>query len=173
MKIYLKSHHLLVERMIPLHLEKYTAQDFDDYYALVRDEAVMTYITGKALSKEEAQIRFDKSIRQNTEHTIFGSYKIFIDDVYIGFGMVLFDADNNEAEIGYMIFPRYFKKGYGQQIADILVALGRKTAVPTLMAMIDPENEASRKILTRAGFVSEKAGIIDGIPTEIFKQSLL
>lgn len=159
--------------MIPLHLEKYTAQDFDDYYALVCDEAVMTYITGEALSKEEAQARFAKSIRQNNEHTIFGSYKIFIDDVYIGFGMVLLDADNNEAEIGYMLFPRFFKKGYGQKIANTLVTLARKTTVPTVMAMIDPDNEASRKILTRAGFVSVKAGIIDGIPTEIFKQSLL
>lgn len=156
-----------------MHLEKYTAHDFDDYYALVRDEAVMTYITGEALSKEEAQARFAKSIRQNEEHAIFGSYKIFIDDIYIGFGMVLLDADNDEAEIGYMLFPRFFKKGYGQQIANTLVALARKTTIPTVMAMIDPDNDASRKILTRAGFVSVKAGIIDGIPTEIFKQSLL
>ena len=159
--------------MIPLHLEKYTAQDFDDYYALVRDEAVMKYITGEALSKEDAQARFAKSIRQNDAHAIFVSYKIFIDNTYIGFGMVILDEVNNEAEIGYMLFPRFFKKGYGQQIANTLVALARKTTIPTVTAMIDPENDASRKILTRAGFVSVEAGIVDGIPTELFKQSLL
>lgn len=159
--------------MIPLHLEKYTAQDFDDYYALVRDEAVMKYITGEVLSKEDAQARFAKSIRQNDAHTIFGSYKIFIDNTYIGFGMVILDEVNNEAEIGYMLFPRFFKKGYGQQIANTLVALACKTTIPTVTAMIDPENDASRKILTRAGFVSVEAGIVDGIPTELFKQSLL
>lgn len=160
------------ERMTHLQFKKYTAQDFNDYYALVCDETVMEYITGHALSPEEAQVRFEKSIRQNDEHATFGSYKIFVEDIYIGFGMVLYDTDKNEAEIGYMMFPRYFKKGYSQQIANALVALARHTNVPSLIAMIDPKNMASRKILTRAGFTSVEAGIIDGIPTEIFKQTL-
>lgn len=171
-KIRHKLRCFICERMTHLQFKKYTAQDFNDYYALVCDETVMEYITGHALSLEEAHVRFKKSIRQNDEHAIFGSYRIFVEDVYIGFGMVLYDTDKNEAEIGYMIFPRYFKKGYGQQIANALVALARQTNVQSLIAMIDPKNKASRKILTRAGFASVKVSIIDGMPTEIFKQVL-
>ena len=41
-----------------------------------------------------------------------------------------------------------------------------------LIRYIDPVNAASRKILLNNGFVSEKKGVIDGLPSEIFGLSV-
>ncbi len=161
--------------MAKIHLEKFKMQDFPYYYRLVSDEKVMAQITERSIPLEEAQTNFETIVKRNNKDDETGSYKIT--DArrggFIGQGHVTRYQEAKEvAEIGYMILPEYWGKGYGTEIARLLVDLAQQAEIRKLKAIIDPENHASRKILLRQQFVSEKVCEIDGLPGEILGRVL-
>jgi len=161
--------------MSTLNLLKFQEDDFTDYFSLVSNEKVMAQITEYAIPFEEAQFKFQKLLKRNEKHEIFGSYKIYDRSIneFIGLGHLILDEDNNVlAEIGYMIKPEHWGKGYGGEIARVLIEKAKKLELKTLKAIIDPDNIASRKILVNQGFVSEMVGEIDGLPGEILSKKL-
>jgi RimJ/RimL family protein N-acetyltransferase len=106
---------------------------------------------------------------------VFGSYKIFNNktDEFLGLGsLILNETKLDEAELGYMLLPRHWGKGYGSAIAQILIQKAIKTKLNRLTAVIDPKNIASRKILIKEGFISEKLCVIEGLPGEILIKNL-
>lgn len=155
-----------------LKLDKYTNDDFEKYFVLVSDESVMAQITERAIPIDEAKVNYQKLLERNGRHELFGSYKVF-DGNYIGLGHVTVNEDNpDEAEIGYMLLPAYWNKGYGTLIAGALIELAQQTNVKRLTAVIDPNNIPSRKILLKHGFTSEQVCEIGGLPGEIFGKFL-
>lgn len=161
--------------MHTLNLLKFQNGDFESYFSLVSNEKVMAQITEYAIPVEEAQINFQKLLIRNEKHQHFGSYKIYDSSIneFIGLGHLTVDEEDIEvAEIGYMIKPEHWGKGYGSVIAKVLIERAKKTELKTLKAIIDPENIASRKILIKRGFVSERICEIDGLPGEILSKKL-
>ncbi|MCG7344673.1 GNAT family N-acetyltransferase [Sporosarcina sp. ACRSL] len=158
--------------MNKLKLAKFTKDDFEKYFTLVSNESVMAQITERAILLDEAEGNFQKLLERNRKHELFGSYKVFDDD-YIGLGHVTVNEENpDEAEIGYMLLPAYWNKGYGTLIAGELIELAKQTNISHLTAVIDPENIPSRKILLKHGFTSEKVCEIGGLPGEILGKFL-
>ncbi|AFU13576.1 TPA: GNAT family N-acetyltransferase [Bacillus toyonensis] len=156
--------------MQKLYFTKYGAIDFNQYFQLVSNEEVMAQITERAIPLDEAQNDFEKLLKRNEKHRLFGSYKVYdsITNEYIGLGHVTLSEENEkEAEIGYMILPGYWGKRYGSAIAKELMHIAKQTEVNVLKAIIDPNNIPSRKILLNFGFTSEKVCEIDGLPGEI------
>jgi ribosomal-protein-alanine N-acetyltransferase len=161
--------------MHTLNLLKFQEVDFTDYFSLVSNEKVMAQITEYAIPFEEAQFNFQKLLKRNEKHERFGSYKIYDISIneFIGLGHLTVDEEDNEvAEIGYMIKPVHWGKGYGGQIAKVLIEWAKKSELKTLKAIIDPDNIASRKILIKRGFFSEKICEFDGLPGEILSKKL-
>lgn len=160
------------DKMNKLRLGKFTEDDFEKYFTLVSNASVMAQITERAIPLEEAEVNFQRLLERNGKYELFGSYKVFDND-YIGLGHVSVNEDNpKEAEIGYMLLPAYWNKGYGTLIAGELVELAKQTNVSLLTAVIDPENIPSRKILLKHGFTSEKVCEIGGLPGEILGKIL-
>ncbi|MDT3498619.1 GNAT family N-acetyltransferase [Bacillus toyonensis] len=156
--------------MQKLYCTKYGATDFNQYFQLVSNEEVMAQITERAIPLDEAQNDFEKLLKRNEKHQLFGSYKVYdsITNEYIGLGQITLSEENEkEAEIGYMILPGYWGKRYGSAIAKELMHIAKQTEVNVLKAIIDPNNIPSRKILLNVGFTSEKVCEIDGLPGEI------
>ncbi|EJS06211.1 MULTISPECIES: GNAT family N-acetyltransferase [Bacillus] len=156
--------------MHKLHFKKFEATDFNPYFQLVSNERVMAQITERAIPLEEAQNDYEKLLRRNEKHKLFGSYKVYdsATNEFIGLGHVTVNEDNvKEAEIGYMILPEHWGKRYGSAIAKELINIAKQTDVSVLKAIIDPSNTPSRKILLNVGFTSEKVCEIDGLPGEI------
>lgn len=159
-----------------LKIEKFKEDGFNDYFQLVSNEQVMARITGRAIPFDEAQENYRKLIKRNEKDRLFGSYKVYDGKThaFIGlFHMTLNEKKPEEAEIGYMILPEYWGRGYGSAIAKQLIEMTKRTKLSILKAVIDPENTASRKILIKLGFTSEKIGEIDGLPGEILSKSLI
>lgn len=78
-------------------------------------------------------------------------------------------TESNQAEIGYLLLPEYWKKGYGSEIAETLVNRSKMIAeIEFLIAIIDPENVASRKILENQGFLFDYEGMYFGLPAIYF-----
>ena len=154
---------------------KFTANDFELYYQLVSNERVMAQITERAIPLEEAKIDFEKLLIRNDKNQLFGSYAFFQPDseVFIGLGHVtLTEQELAEAELGYMLLPEHWGKGYGGMVADRLMSLVKQTELKVIKAIIDPDNIASRKILVSRGFTSASIGEIEGLPGEILKKVL-
>ncbi len=158
-----------------LKLLKFQEDDFDSYYSLVSNDNVMAQITERAIPYDEAKTNFQKLIRRNEKYSKFGSYKIYncLNEVFVGLGHLTLNEDQiSEAEIGYMLLPEYWGKGYGTETAKKLIEIANQLDLMLITAIIDPENIPSRKILSNLGFVSQEFCEIDGLPGEILTKSL-
>lgn len=158
-----------------LNLTKFQETDFNYYYSLVSNGKVMAQITERAIPFDEAQGNFRRLLARNEKHKTFGSYKVChsLDGNFIGLGhLTLNEEQKDQAEIGYMILPEYWGKGYGTQIGNQLIEMAKQTELQILKAIIDPANIASRKILIRQGFTSEMVCVMDGLPGEILSRKL-
>lgn len=161
--------------MMNVKLAKYTENDFELYYSLVSNKKVMSMITEYAISIETARKNFEKILKRNARFEKFGSFKIYHDitNEFLGSGNLTINKDNNnEAEIGYMLLPKYWGKGFGSEIASALVKMATDGGLIKLTAIIDPNNVASRKILISLGFHSLKVCEIDGLPGEILYKKI-
>ncbi|MPM59879.1 hypothetical protein SDC9_106725 [bioreactor metagenome] len=154
-----------------IYLEKYTTMDFDNYYKLVSDENVMAMITERAIPLEEARNNYDLLLSNNELHQSFGNFKVIeaSTNKFMGSAALRVKEKNaTEAEIGYMFLPVYWGKGFGSEVAKLLIEKAKQDIqIIKLTAIIDPNNTASRKILINNGFISEKVCEIDGLPGEI------
>jgi len=159
-----------------IYLEKLLRQDFESFYALTGNGKVMAMITERPLSKEEALKKFNYFLENNKLHKSFGSFKVFEveDSGVLGFAKLeITDENRYEAELGYMLLPEFWGRGYGNEIAEHLIKVAKSDPLlKRVYANTDPDNIASRKILLKNGFTSEKVGRIDGLPSEIFGREL-
>ena len=154
---------------------EFTANDFTLYYQLVSNKQVMAQITERAIPLEEARTNYENLLNRNEKYKVFGSYAFFHPEteVFIGFGHItLNEQKSDEAELGYMLIPEHWGKGYGSEIAEILIALAEQTNVKELKAIIDPANIASKKILINQGFTSEWIGEMEGLPGEVLRKEV-
>jgi len=159
-----------------IYLQKITSQDFDQYYTMVGNEKVMAMITERALNKDEAQEKFSYYLKNNELHESFGTYKVFevTSKEMLGLAKLeIKEGKRNEAELGYLLQPEFWGKGFGNEIAEVLLEVAKSDPELTrVFANTDPQNIASRKILLKNGFVSEEVGMIDGLPSEIFGRKM-
>ncbi|MEH7237723.1 GNAT family N-acetyltransferase [Bacillus sp. JJ1562] len=161
--------------MINLILKKFQSNDFNDYFRLVSNESVMAMITERSLPMEEAITNFQKILQRNEKFEQFGTYKVYNNETneFIGLGSLILNEGNlEEAELGYMIHPEHWGKGYGSEVAAILIQKAKKSNLKRVTATIDPKNLPSRKILIRQEFISEKLCEIGGLPGEILSKVL-
>lgn len=131
-------------------------------------------ITERSIPYDEAKEKFNHIVKRNERHQIFGTYKIYNDNrEFIGLGSLRLNEDVEDvAELGYMLLPKYWGKGYGSRIAEALIYMAEKTKVRRLTAIIDPNNIPSRKILIKHGSHSEKLCEINGLPGEILSRQI-
>ncbi len=152
-------------------LEKFTENDFYLYFELVNDEKVMEMITERALDINEAKSDFEKIIDNNKLNKNFGNFKILDEysNEYIGFAKLeIKTKEDKEAELGYMILPKYWGKGIAGKVGKYLIESAKKLKeIESIYAIIDPKNIPSRKILTNNGFESIEFRDFDGLPGEI------
>lgn len=152
-----------------LTFEFYNNNDFQLYSILTTDIRVMRYITEIAETSAEAEDNFKKILTYNNSHSDqTGYYKIFDNETYIGFGKLSWD-EKNRIEIGYMLLPDHWQKGYATAIASQLLQIVKKSELlskHTVFAIIDPKNSASKQLLNKNNFVSVWQGIEEGLPSE-------
>jgi RimJ/RimL family protein N-acetyltransferase len=159
-----------------IYLDKLTSEDFDQYYELVGNEKVMAMITERALDEEEAQEKFEHFLRNGELHLEYGTFKIFERKTGKLLGLAKLEIlrdRRQEAELGYMLKPDYWGKGFGNEITEVLLETALSDpSLKRVYAISDPQNIASRKILLKNGFSSEKVYAVDGLPSEMFGRNV-
>lgn len=163
--------------MTRIYFEKYDSEkDFSDYYKLLSNKEVMDMNYGRPFTMEEAGMVFNKLLKINKQHEKFGYFKIFERDrnKLIGLAGIIIKENSTEADVEYLLFPEYWGKGYGTEVLEELLSISREDKnIKKIIGITDPNNIASRKILLKQGFISEKVyEIEDGSLAERFINTL-
>lgn len=155
--------------MKKLRFEKYKPSDFNEYYTLVQDDDQMKYITGKGLNKEQANHKFTSILEKSSVDENLGFFKVYDDeDNFLGDCKLVYNKHiENSLEIGYMLKKEFWRKSFGTMVCEHLLSESRnKFPDLKVMAVIDPDNIASRKLLEKFNFESYWKGIEHDLPTE-------
>lgn len=148
---------LFTARMI---LRKINESDAEQIFKMRSDEKVMKYIGKKPMAAmEEANsliALFNDSINRNTGITWAMTLKEN-PEVLIGtIGLWRLIKEHFRAEIGYMLLPEYWRKGYTKEGVFKMIDFGfNELGLHSIEGRITPLNLASAAILESTGFVKE------------------
>lgn len=154
-----------------LSFKKYTAEDFQQYHCIVRDEQNMKFITGYGMSEVQASAKFAQILQINAQDPLLGYFLIQLDSKeFIGeCKLVTYRENANQFEVGYLLKKEYWSQGFGTKVCQSMLDLAQRiNPQMDLIGLIDPENIASKKILEKMGFQSFFIGLFDGVATEKF-----
>jgi ribosomal-protein-alanine N-acetyltransferase len=147
---------LASERM---RLCRFGRQHFEGMFELRKSEDVMRYVERprpesiadieKMWESNNAMIDSEEGvmwvIESKEENKMMGT---------IGFWRM--KKEHHRAEIGYMLLPQYWRKGYMSEALEVVLKFAFDAMqVHSIEADINPENEASAAILEKHGFVRE------------------
>ena len=76
-------------------------------------------------------------------------------------------------DLGYAFLPEAEGKGYALEAARGTLDHARDLGIPRLLAVITPDNERSRRLLERLGFLREgMVSLVPGEPLDLFGRDL-
>jgi [ribosomal protein S5]-alanine N-acetyltransferase len=143
-----------------LLLRKLKNQDADEIFNLRSDENVMKYIGKDPITSISEAIEFIQLVN-NSLVTNFGiSWAIALKEdpqKLIGtIGHWRLIKEHYRAEVGYMLSPKFWKKGIMKEALIKVIDYGfNEMKLHSIEAHINPENAASAGILEATGFVRE------------------
>jgi ribosomal-protein-alanine N-acetyltransferase len=142
----------------------YNKSDFEDYKRLCMDYQVMKYITGKVLTDEEVNERFGRIISAGSMHDGMGCLSVKLKENNKAIGLakfVFYGAEkgseqgflDKQAEVGYSFFPEHWGNGYATELTQFFTEHAKTIdGIDEVLAIIDPDNAASKRILTKCGY---------------------
>ncbi|HVJ54908.1 MAG TPA: GNAT family N-acetyltransferase [Aliidongia sp.] len=145
--IVLETARLRLEPWSPVHL--------DGLSVLNGDPLVMRYIGGVPQTRDETTAAIERQRGRWDTHG-FGWWS-FIDRTngkLIGAGCIqhLAGGIGNPLEIGWRLRPDCWGQGFASEAARAMAAFAfDRLSTPTLLAVADPENTASRRVMERLG----------------------
>jgi len=124
-------------------------------------------------AKERANIWIQRQIQRKTEGT-FGQLAVIekSSDKFIGVGGIIHRElyGNHDLEITYSLLPEFWGKGYARELAKNFIDYAREeTDVRSVMSMIHPENEASKKVAVANGLTFDRMAKFMSIPVEVHR----
>ncbi|WP_276134612.1 GNAT family N-acetyltransferase [Polluticoccus soli] len=146
---------LSTERLL---LRAMSQSDVDALHALRNNDDAMRYIKKERQTKDEVAKMIERV--QNDHHTNEAiSWVITRHDepTLMGtIGLWRIDRPHHRAEIGYMLHPDYWRKGYLTEAIQAVMQYGfEHMKLHSVEGQVDPRNTASRGLLEKKGFVQE------------------
>ncbi|MEM0576765.1 GNAT family N-acetyltransferase [Flavobacterium polysaccharolyticum] len=147
----LETERLILRRVLP--------SDVKEMFKLRSNPETMKYIPRPLLTNYEEALAHIKTMDDKIETNEGINWAITLkgDDKMLGvIGHYRIKPEHYRAEVGYMILPEYHGKGITSEAVQCVVDYGFKTMkLHSIEGVIDPENEASERVLQKCGFVKE------------------
>lgn len=151
-----------------LEFRTYTDEDFHFLYSLLSDPEMIRYI-GKGQTRDKnGALEFLYWIYRSYKENPQGGLLLLVrkeDGRRIGHaGLVAQNIEGaDELEVGYWVAKDFWGQGYAKEAAEALrdyglQQLGRKR----LISLIQPDNQASRKVAEHIGMTVEKEIVLSG-----------
>lgn len=149
---------LKTERLI---LRKLEIEDAPQILKMRGNEIAMAYIPRPRLKTDEDAIEFIKSVLEALEMGKAINWVISPKEnpqLLMGvIGYFNINPESNSAELGYMLEPNFWGKGYVPESVKEIENFGKNILKFSYVeAIIDPRNSSSRKVLEGANFTFNK-----------------
>ena len=143
-----------------LLLRPMTAADVGPVFAMRSDPAVMRYIRSARITRAEAEKWIDLvSSRWTTERIGFCAVIEKDSGRFAGWCGLWRLVETGETEIGYALFPAFWGRGYAPEAARAVLRYGfEKLGLERLVAVADPLNAASRRVMEKIGMRFDYVG---------------
>jgi len=149
-------------------------EDRDRFVALFRDPDFMVFSDG-VHDLASAHARFDGMLRTARE-VPFAKQPVIerTTNTIVGYsGVAWFDFEGERRlEYGYRLVPVARGRGYATEAGTALLGLAAETFRGELLAMVDPTNDASIRVITKLGFTFWKQAEVDGFLDNLYRLTL-
>jgi [ribosomal protein S5]-alanine N-acetyltransferase len=150
-----------------------TSADFSLLCQLHQNAAV-TATLGGSLSDEQVRERLVDHIAHFNRHGYgLWIFRSKVDGSFVGRGGLrnVFVGGHDEVEVGYALLPEFWKQGLATEIAQASVKLGfGECQLCELVSFTLPTNNASRRVMEKAGFHFERDIIYKDLPHVLYRQ---
>jgi len=154
--VFKKFPVLETERLI---LRQIKSADTEIYYKMRMDPEIMRYMdTPFPQSIDEVREKIHKEIESfKNKQSIYWVLELKESGEFIGgAGFWRLIKEHYRAEIGYQLFPQYWRNGYSYEALQAIIKFGfEKMELHSIEANTNPENIASIKLLQKIGFQQE------------------
>ncbi len=143
-----------------LHLRPYNDElDFEQIYRMNSNADAMRYIRPVETEVAPVRARVNHTLAYAANNPGFGIFMIEREDTQAVVGNCILRHTNwdpsQPVEIGYVIEPKLWGKGYATQTIALLIEYARaQHSVTHLVAFTDLENTASHRVLGKNGFLN-------------------
>ena len=135
-----------------LHIRKFEIQDWQAVVNYMSDQTVMHYMPEGVLTAQQVQ-KFISDNRDEAKH-----FAIVLREQSQVIGHLVFHPYFGEHtyEIGWVLNPAYYRKGYASEAAQALLDYGfTKMKLHRIIATCQPENIASYRVMEKIGMRRE------------------
>lgn len=149
-------------------LRRLRPDDLQSLFALYRDPDIRRYFPEGTLTLDETRAELDWFVNGgDPRHPDLGLWAAMEKkgNAFIGrAGLIPWEIEGKaEVEIAYLLSKAHWGQGLGAEIARGLVRYGFETLeLQRLIALIDPDNEPSRRTALAAGLRFERNLLLDG-----------
>ena len=167
---------LETDRLIFRHL---LPDDLDQLFVLYSDPEIRRYFPEGTLTYEETKEELEWFLNGHPKHPELGLWATIHKESnqFIGrCGLLPWTIEGRyEVEVAFMIAKEYWRQGLGTEAAGAILQYGfEQLDLSRLICLIDPANDASRRVAVKIGmtFERELAEIDgDGLPTLVYSIS--
>jgi ribosomal-protein-alanine N-acetyltransferase len=142
-----------------LQLREIISTDIDQLLELRSNEDVMKYIDIPKLKNLEEASGLMQRIADSISNNIGLHWAITEKGADEMIGVILYkkvEAANHRAEVGYMLHPDHWRKGFLQEALTAVLDYGFNTLdLHSIEALVNPGNNASIRLLEKNNFVRE------------------
>ena len=135
-------------------IRRMQSSDADTLYRLLSDPMVMRYLE-PPYDRAQTEAFLHRAGLAETPLV----YAVQEDEHFIGY-VIYHDYDEDSVEIGWVLFPEYWGRGYASELTDRLISWARK-ARKGIVIECAPEQTATVHLATQKGFHIER--IADGL----------
>jgi len=140
-------------------LRRITKRDAEELFVLRTDERVLKYLGRDPATSVKEIHTFIKGVDAEIKLNKGIMWAIIMKDNGAMAGTTGYHnivTQHYRAEVGYSLLPEYQRKGLMHEVLNKVLEYGFKTmGLHTVEANIDPDNEASMKLLEKNNFVRE------------------
>ena len=133
---------------------QFTPADVDDLHAICGDRRVMRYVgDGLVLARRRCAEWIDESLMDYTARG-YGAWGIAVEGeaVLAGYGGIVTARRRADPEIIYALRPGLWGRGLASELVPALLNHGfHSCRLPRLIATVRPENQASLRVVEKAG----------------------
>jgi RimJ/RimL family protein N-acetyltransferase len=140
-----------------ISLRRFTLDDTQKLFHMSQEEALGRFLPDQVYQDYEEASNVVAFLIRSSEEIHIESAPYVLGIILNGdelIGHVGASTIEEGIEIGYAIETKHQGFGYAQQaVSQMLQLLEMKTNVPEMYGIVDPTNEASKKVLERCGFL--------------------